>query len=730
VSRSTTPEYLRFFPYEEPYEHQHEAMGRIREALDEERNVLFEGACGTGKTLASLVPALDYARESDKTVVIVTNVHQQMRQFVTDARAITRTEPIRAVVFRGKASMCHIDVGYEECQALRDTTREVVEKEDDLRSLEAREAELLDASQDGNEEAAEARGAVMSELESVQQELETIQEDRNVCDRFYRNLVGDTDAFYEWLYEDVRTPDDVYEWAEREGFCGYELLKEGMEGVDLVVANYHHLLDPFVREQFFRWLGRDPEDVVAVFDEAHNVEETAREKASKSLAEVTLDGALSELEDVDDYRAEAAENVVRAFRDALVATYEDGMTEFERESVGEDWEDLTVDREEGRDALTVDFLQRYTGEGYDRDLETALELGATLDKRYEQAYKDGETATRKECRVLSAASFVESWMRDGKKAGQYPVVSVRRDETGGLRGRAELYACLPREVTAPLFGELHATVLMSATLRPFDVTEDVLGVPDPVTMAYGDPFPKERRRTYAVDVPALYARNRDDAGVQETVTQVLTDSVRMTPGNTLAFFPSYAEAERYYHRVETDATPYLDRPGVRAEEIRQQFVTDDHAVLFTSLWGTLTEGVSYDGDDARTVCVVGVPYPHLDDRMEAVQRAYRGAFGDGTERKRDDPGWEYAVEIPTVRKTRQALGRVVRSPEDFGARVLVDERYTTSEAAELGQYSVNGTFPEEERAELIDIRPEKLKFAMLNFYGDMEAWGPAGPPSP
>ena len=114
-----------------------------------------------------------------------------------------------------------------------------------------------------------------------------------------------------------------------------------MEGVDLVVAHYHHLLDPFVREQFFRWLGRDPEDVVAVFDEAHNVEETAREKASKSLAEVTLDGALSELEDVDDYRAEAAENVVRAFRDALVATYEDGMTEFERESVGEDWR-LTV----------------------------------------------------------------------------------------------------------------------------------------------------------------------------------------------------------------------------------------------------------------------------------------------------------------------------------------------------------------------------------------------------
>jgi DNA excision repair protein ERCC-2 len=706
-------------------------MGQIREALEAKQNVLFEGACGTGKTLASLVPALDYAREADKTVVIVTNVHQQMRQFVTDARAITRTEPIRAVVFRGKASMCHIDVGYEECQALRDTTREVVEKEEDLRSLETRESELLSASQDGNETAAEARGAVMSELESVQAELETIQNDRNICDRFYQNLAGNPDAFYEWLHDDVRTPDEVYEWAEREGFCGYELLKDGMEGVDLVVANYHHLLDPFVREQFFRWLGRDPEDVVAVFDEAHNVAETARQKASKSLAEVTLDGALAELAEINDYRTDAAENVVQAFCDALVATYEDGLTEFDRESVGEDWTDLTVDKKEGRDDLTIDFLQRYTGDGYDHDLETALELGMTLDKRYEQAYKNGKTETRKECRVLQAAVFIESWMRDGKQAGQYPVISVRRDETGGLRGRAELYACLPSEVTAPLFGELHATVLMSATLRPFEVIQNVLAVPDPVTMAYGDPFPRDRRRTYAVDVPALYARNRNDTGVQASITEVLTDSIRMTPGNTLAFFPSYAEAERYYHHVETDATPYLDRPGVRAEDLREQFVQDDHAVLFTSLWGTLTEGVSYDGDDARTVCVVGVPYPHLDDRMEAVQRAYRGAFGDGEDATgRDDPGWKYAVEIPTVRKTRQALGRVVRSPTDFGARILIDERYTTSEAAELGQYSVNGTLPEEERDELIDIGPGKLKFGLSNFYVDMDAWGFEGPPKP
>ena len=137
----------RFFPYAEPYDHQADAMAEIREALVDERDVLFEGACGTGKTLAALVPALEYARAAGKTVVITTNVHQQTRQFIEEARAINDREPIRAVVFRGKDSMCHIDVGYEECQALRDTTHDLVDMEADVADLQRREQELLDVLQ-------------------------------------------------------------------------------------------------------------------------------------------------------------------------------------------------------------------------------------------------------------------------------------------------------------------------------------------------------------------------------------------------------------------------------------------------------------------------------------------------------------------------------------------------------------------------------------------------------
>jgi DNA excision repair protein ERCC-2 len=396
--------------------------------------------------------------------------------------------------------------------------------------------------------------------------------------------------------------------------------------------------------------------------------------------------------------------------------------------VGDDWHDLPIAATDRRDDLTLAFLDRYEGRGIDAEVELALQLGKRLDRDYEEAYKNGDSTTRQECQTLHAAGFVASWMEDGGKLGQHPMCSVRREGgTEEVYGRAELYTCIPREVTETLFEEVDTSILMSATLRPFDVTEDVLGLTDPETMAYGLEYPETNRRTLTVETPALFKSEREASPTQETLTDVLADASRFTPGNTLVFFPSYAEAERYHERLtqRMDVTDrlFLDEAGTETEDIRQRFVAHDGGVLLTSLWGTLAEGVSFDGDDARTVVVVGVPYPHLSERMEAIQDAYDRAYGD-----RRDAGWRYAVEIPTIRKTRQALGRVIRSPEDFGVRILADKRYTRA-SADMGKYGVRSTFPPEERAELVDVNPSKLKFAMLNFYADHDAYDGA-PPRP
>ncbi|WP_299334532.1 ATP-dependent DNA helicase [Haloplanus sp.] len=713
----------RFFPYDEPYPNQREAMDRIANSLARGQDVLLEGAPGTGKTLSALVPALAHARDEDRTVVITTNVHQQMRQFVEDARAIAREAPIRAVVFKGKASMCHLDVGYEECRSLKETTQSLVEAERDRRELADRSDALLDAVRDGDDEAAAARTAVVDELDELEEEIEGL-EAANVCEHYRANLTRNTEEFREWLFEDVRTPEEIYAYADERGLCGYELLKEGMEEIDLVVCNYHHLLDPSIREHFFRWLDRDPSEVITVFDEAHNIEAAAREHATRTLSARTLEGAIAELDDADDSRASSARNVIEAFLTGLERAVDGALGFGERDQVGEEWHDLDIDNDDRRDDLTLGFLDAYEGEGIDTELDLALQLGGALDEAYEEAYRRGETTTRQESSTLQAARFVADWMGMGADLGRRPMAAVRRDRgSNEVYGRAELYTAIPREVTEGLFDEVAASVLMSATLRPFDVLSDVLGLESPATLAYGLEYPEKRRRTYAVTGPALFSSDRDDPETQATVAETLAGVIGVTPGNTLVFCPSYAEAERYHGRLSL-SNAYLDEAGTPTETLRQRFVEADDAALFTSLWGTLGEGVSFDGNDARTVVVVGVPYPSLSTRLEAVQDAYDREYGHRT----SDAGWRYAVEIPTIRKTRQALGRVIRSPDDFGVRVLLDKRYTRA-GRDMGKYGVRDSFPAEERDEIIDVAPEKLQFAMLNFYADLDAYD-GDPPAP
>ena len=719
---------MRYFPYDSPYDNQRAAMDRIANALSRGQDVLFEGACGTGKTLSALLPALEHARAEDKTVVITTNVHQQMRQFVTDARAITRTEPIRAVVFRGKASMCHIDVGYEECQVLRDNTRDLVDVEHEIEELKGREREFAQGTSEAD---AEGRAAMLQELESLS-DMQADLEERPTCEHFYHNLTSPTTEFYDWLFADVRRPDEIYAFADRDGTCGYELLKEGMEGVDLAVCNYAHLLQPGIREQFFRWLGREPHEIITVFDEAHNIEPAAREYATRTLAERTISSALSELDSITDPRVDIARSVIAPFRRALVDTYRQAVRSGDPprvggQPVGQNWTDVAIMADDGPDDLTRAFLTQYDGAALEDAVATTVELGRELDAQYEEAYRSGVTATREECQTFHVGLFLSEWLADSADPAYYPVVSVRQTERSDeIVGRAELYACIPREIASSLFSSVSASVLMSATLRPFSVLEDVLGLEEPVELAYGLTFPEERRRTFVVDGPALFARDRSDPEVQTTIATTLRDAIRLTPGNTLVYFPSYSEAQRYHDRLEgIEATRYLDEPGTRAEELRSTFTSDDHGALFTSIWGTLTEGVSFDGDDARSVIVVGVPYPYLDDRMQAVRDAYQAAFAE----QQSDAGWHYAVEIPTIRKTRQALGRVLRSPDDYGVRILLDRRYTLDSTINMRKYSVRETFPPEEREEMIDIQPDRLRYAMVNFFGDLGAYD-GDPPHP
>ncbi|MCX9084579.1 MAG: ATP-dependent DNA helicase [Candidatus Methanoperedens sp.] len=717
-----TQDFLRYFPKRSCYPNQLEAMVTINEALLKKKIVLFEGACGTGKTLSSLAPALHIGKIEKKTVVIATNVHQQMAQFIEEAREIRKQVDIKVVVLKGKMLMCpKPGMDYDTCSAKRENTYKLLEHEKDFGQLKNEARSVKDRlKRDKDPTLIQVQRELSTEIDREEKLIHETQ--KNSCDMLLEMLKKDTDDFRDWLFASVRTPEEVADWALSNNTCGYELLKRYMKEADLLICNFHHFLDEDIRTNVLGWLDKGLSDVITIFDEAHNIESAARSHSSMTLTEYTINRAIDEIEGNGDTTiSEDARTLLVTLLETIRSTYNILLDkEFgKRERIGKDWYDLRVaDPQERTDMFRAKLMVALEKAGI-KKINEAIEhlrsFGLKIDALNEKQFNEGKSPIKKICSSLNAAIFLSDYVKFSNDKSYYPILNVKR-QNYDISGRLELFTCIPKNVTAPLFNSVHSAILMSATLAPFETIKATLGIArETRELSFGLTFPREKRITIAASVPALFSKDRDNPQTKQIITKVLNDIIEQTDGNVIIFFPSFFEATQYRNRIDCDVPIFLDEIGVSAQPIRDEFFklgeSGKKAVLISYMWGTLTEGVDYKQSRGRTVVIVGVGYPALNDRTRAVESAYDSEFGHG---------WEYAIEIPTIRKVRQAMGRVVRSPDDYGARVLLDGRYTSSSSKRYGKYSVNKYFPEEERSEIIDVEPDRVKYSLMNFFNDVK----------
>ena len=88
--------------------------------------------------------------------------------------------------------------------------------------------------------------------------------------------------------------------------------------------------------------------------------------------------------------------------------------------------------------------------------------------------------------------------------------------------------------------------------------------------------------------------------------------------------------------------------------------------------GKISEGLDFSDNNARAVICVGIPFPAFKDTLVEQKREYN----DKKKRKNPDilSGRKW-YEIQAFRALNQALGRCIRHKNDWGAIILVDERY-------------------------------------------------------
>jgi DNA excision repair protein ERCC-2 len=550
--------------------------------------------------------------------------------------------------------------------------------------------------------------------------------------------------------------EDLVALAAGHGTCPHSVMGALVPHAEVVIGNYYHAFDPTTAGAFTGALLDDSTFVVC--DEAHMLEPRVRDLVSGGVADATLRDADSELTRViqplsadDPDRMGAGAEAVRAeLADADVdlddlrrtrALVRDLRDELDRrvrahlDRAEPGWRE-DPDRVDGAEIPLRDpeepapdaITEWARDAGHDEGVWARAEaVGAVVERALEAAAEavdetddgDGQYAAPAAGRALAA------WMRLGHER-YFREIELSRSGGGApadadswrghVAARLAIHNCVPGDAIAEVLGEFGGGVLMSATLEPLDVFREVTGLAQLedagrplIERTYGLSFPESNRASFAVDAPAFTHENRGPPGAENETRRLHADAaatVAAGPGNVLVGMPNYTEAAWMADVLDDrlDKPVLLDESSADrvTEALKDDFFDGPGKVLVTSLRGTLTEGVDYRGDRLRAAVVCGVPIIDTSSpRTRAVVEAYDRTFGDG---------FETALVVPAVRKARQALGRVIRGPDERGVRVLVDERY----ARDVWN-GVRDHLPPHERAEYTPTTPDMLDVGLDRF---------------
>ncbi|WP_459887614.1 ATP-dependent DNA helicase [Halostagnicola bangensis] len=555
------------------------------------------------------------------------------------------------------------------------------------------------------------------------------------------------------------TPEDLVGLSASHGTCPHSVMGAVLGHVEVVIGNYYHAFDPTTTSSFTGALLDDSTFVVC--DEAHMLEPRVRNLVSDGVADRTLRDAETELSrviqpvrherqgreteggsktaDADLVRGELADSDVSY--EELEKTLEfvqDLRGELERrveahlEKEYGNWkadltqlEDDEIPLRDPAEPSEDEISEWASRAGYSDSVWVRAEaVGAIVERILNSAEDEDRTRS-----MPAAGRLLGEWYRRGHTDyfreielertwnEMEPDDSWRRAYTAQLA----LHNCVPSDAIGSQLSTFGGGVLMSATLEPMDAFTEVAGLEylereedRPVTKRqYGLHFPAENRESFAVAAPKFTYENRGRAGEENPTRRSYVDALEQVadlPGNVLVGMPSYAEAEwaagaledRIAKPVLVDASSSDDT----TQSLKDEFFSGEGKVLVTSLRGTLTEGVDYRGDRLSAAVVCGVPIVNTSSpRTKAVRRAYDDEFGDG---------FEYALTVPAVRKARQAIGRVVRSPEDVGVRVLLDERYARDSWDSVRSYLAADE-------EFQPVSPDMLELGLERFRSRLES---------
>ncbi|MEN6478662.1 MAG: helicase C-terminal domain-containing protein, partial [Anaerolineales bacterium] len=640
-----------------------EMLRAVCEAFNIPSHLLVEAGTGTGKSLAYLLPAMRFAVQNGRRVLISSNtINLQDQLYNKDLPDLQRIlkEPFHAALLKGRTNY----ICLRRLAAFRRSRQMTA---DDVRVL-AKILAWLPQTTSGDRNELLLLGEEQNTWSQVQSTPETC-----LGDRCPYNRTGD---------------------------CFFYRARSRAERAHIVIINHALLLADLNMES--RIL---PDYDYVIIDEAHHLEEQATSQFGLDVGRQDVFAFLNSLSRVEaDAPGGLLAQVPGLFR-------QEEVPEATRERLTRLLTDMVEQTESGEQhlyelfAVVDEFVKEHGSDGrsqndYDQTLRltsglraqptwSAVEIAweslaadlrpviAGLEqviKLLEEPTKDTPSADREELlielhtqltRGQELLTGLDQLLFSPEESGIYWISVARRTQEIALHSAPLHVGGLLQE---RLFGKKESVILTSATLRTnnnFGYIKERLGLSDLLEVALDSPFDYKSAVLLYVpkDIP-----EPNEPYYQRTVEQAIIDLVRATEGRALVLFTSNSQLQATYRASQG----VLDRDGIvvfgqgidgSRRQILESFRNTPNAVLMgtRSFW----EGIDVMGEALSCLVITRLPFAVPSD---PIILARAETF--------ENPFDEYYLPDAILR-FRQGFGRLIRSKDDYGIVVVLDKRIIT-----------------------------------------------------
>lgn len=457
------------------------------------------------------------------------------------------------------------------------------------------------------------------------------------------------DAVYEMLCKEHDFSRDlISEYAMKYQVCPFEMSLDLSEWVDVIICDYNYVFDPNVCLKRFFAEGYGKGDYIFLIDEAHNLVDRAREMYS---AQIYKEDILAVKKLIGEFSPKVERALEKCNKKLLsykreCETYclldDLGMLSFDLLRLASYMDEMLQDH--------LEFLGRKDVLEFYLNLKNFLSIYEMMDENY-VIYTEHEADGRFKLKLFCVNTAVN------------------------------LQNCLNKGKSAIFF---------SATLLPvwyykhlFSTKEDNYAV-----YAKSSFRPEQKLLVIGNDVSSKYTRRTTDEF--KKIASYIYKMSGKKQGNYIAFFPSYQLLDQVLEQfliIKDGKCECISQRTGMSESEREEFLEEfskerTHSlVAFCVMGGIFGEGIDLKNEKLIGAAILGTGIPQVSHEREILKNYYD---------EQNENGFNYAYRYPGMNKVLQAAGRVIRTAEDLGVILLLDERLLQREYRELYPKEWNG----------------------------------------